>query len=135
LASLPDLIFTVLFFFMIVTHMRDVSPHVRYEVPEGKEVTKDGRKAGMVYIFIGKPVDAQGRVTGDKPRIQLNDRYVALNEIGPEIARQRSKSGSGEVLVSIHADRDTEMGLINDVKQELRRAGALDINYAATEKK
>jgi len=135
LASLPDLIFTVLFFFMIVTHMRDVSPHVRYEVPEGKEVTKDGRKAGMVYIFIGKPVDAQGRVTGDEPRIQLNDRYVALNEIGPEIARQRSKSGSGEVLVSIHADRDTEMGLINDVKQELRRAGALNINYAATEKK
>ena len=63
LAALPDLIFTVLFFFMIVTHMREVTPKVRYEVPQGTEVEK-GRKAGLVYLFIGKPVDAQGHVVG-----------------------------------------------------------------------
>ena len=61
-ASLPDLIFTVLFFFMIVTHMRDVDPKVQYNVPEGTELTKEVNKSGLVYLFIGKPVDAQGRV-------------------------------------------------------------------------
>ena len=58
LASLPDLIFTVLFFFMIVTHMRQVDPKVRYEVPQGTEVVKDVHKAGLVYVLIGKPMDA-----------------------------------------------------------------------------
>ena len=64
-ASLPDLIFTVLFFFMIVTHMRDVDPKVQYNVPEGTELTKEVNKSGLVYLFIGKPVDAQGRVIAD----------------------------------------------------------------------
>ena len=48
LASLPDLIFTVLFFFMIVTHMRDVNPKVRYEVPQGTELSKTANKGGLV---------------------------------------------------------------------------------------
>ena len=136
LASLPDLIFTVLFFFMIVTHMREVTPKVRYDVPQGTELEKS-RKAGLVYIFIGKPVDAQGRVLSDETRIQMNDRYVAISDIGKEIRRERSQMSESDrqhMVVSIRADRDTEMGLINDVKQELRRAGALNVNYSATKK-
>jgi biopolymer transport protein ExbD len=134
LAALPDLIFTVLFFFMIVTHMREVTPKVRYEVPQGTEVEK-GRKAGMVYLFIGKPVDAQGQVVSDETRIQLNDRYVTVAQIPDEINKERAKMSEDErqhLTVSIRADRDTEMGLINDVKQALRKAGALNINYSAT---
>ena len=134
LAALPDLIFTVLFFFMIVTHMREVTPKVRYEVPQGTEVEK-GRKAGLVYLFIGKPVDAQGHVVDDETRIQLNDRYVIVAQIPDEIKREREKMSEDErqhMTVSIRADRDTEMGIINDVKQALRKAGALNINYSAT---
>ena len=137
LAALPDLIFTVLFFFMIfmiVTHMREVTPKVRYEVPQGTEVEK-GRKAGLVYLFIGKPVDAQGHVVGDETRIQLNDRYVTVAQIPDEIQKEREKMSEDErqhMTISIRADRDTEMGVINDVKQALRRAGALNINYSAT---
>ncbi len=136
LASLPDLIFTVLFFFMIVTHMREVTPKVRYDVPQGTELEKS-RKAGLVYIFIGKPVDAQGRVLSEDTRIQMNDRYVAISDIGREIRRERSQMSESDrqhMVVSIRADRDTEMGIINDVKQELRRAGALNVNYSATKK-
>ena len=136
LASLPDLIFTVLFFFMIVTHMREVTPKVRYDVPQGTELEKS-RKAGLVYIFIGKPVDAQGKVLLEETRIQMNDRYVAISDIGKEIRRERSQmleSDRQHMVVSIRADRDTEMGIINDVKQELRRAGALNVNYSATKK-
>ena len=135
LASLPDLNFTVLFFFMIVTHMRDVNPKVRYEVPQGTELSKTANKGGLVYIFIGKPVDAQGQVVSDETRIQLNDRYVSVDQLAQEIAHERnqmSESDRQHMVVSIRADRDTEMGIINDVKQALRKAGALNINYSAT---
>ena len=136
LAALPDLIFTVLFFFMIVTHMREVTPRVRYEVPQGTEVEK-GRKAGLVYLLIGKPVDAQGRVISDETRIQLNDRLVTIAQLPEEINKVRAGMSDDErqhMTVSIRADRDTEMGIINDVKQALRKAGALNINYSATGK-
>lgn len=135
LASLPDLIFTVLFFFMIVTHMRDIDPKVQYNVPQGTELTKEVNKSGLVYMFIGKPVDAQGRVIADETRIQMGNRYVTVDEIGAEIEKERNRMSEDDrqrLTVSIRADRDTEMGLINDVKQALRKAGALNINYSAT---
>ena len=137
LAAMPDLIFTVLFFFMIVTHMRDVKPMVRYDIPQGTEVEKTIRKGSMVYIFIGKPIDGNGQVIGQESRIQVNDHYVRIDEIGREINHARaqmSEENRQHLVVSIRANRDTEMGLINDVKQELRKAGALSINYSATKK-
>ena len=134
LAAMPDLIFTVLFFFMLVTHMRDVTPKVRYEVPQGTELEKS-RKDGLVYILIGQPVDAQGRPLSGASRIQLNDHIVSIDQIGAEIQKERalmSESSRQHLTVTIRADRNTEMGVINDVKQELRKAGALNINYSAT---
>lgn len=137
LAAMPDLIFTVLFFFMIVTHMRDVKPMVRYEVPQGTELEKTVRKSSVVYLFIGKPVDAQGRMVDGETRIQLNNRYVTIDQIAREIDQERARMSEDDrqhLVVSIRADRDTEMGVINDVKQALRKAGALNINYSATKK-
>ncbi len=134
MAAMPDLIFTVLFFFMLVTHMRDVTPRVRYEVPQGTELEKS-RKAGLIYILIGQPVDAQGHPQAGPSRIQLNNRIVSINQIGDEIQKERalmSESNRQHLTVSIRADRGTEMGVINDVKQELRKVGALNINYSAT---
>ena len=122
LAAMPDLIFTVLFFFMIVTHMREVKPMVRFDIPQGTEVEK-ARKAGMIYLFIGKPVNERGDVVGDESRIQLNDHYVTLDEIGAAIEEERSHMSE---------ENRQQMGLINDVKQALRKAGALNINYSAT---
>ena len=137
LASLPDLIFTVLFFFMIVTHMRQVEPQVRYEVPHGTHLVKDVRKSGLIYILIGRPVNAQGEVISDETQIQVNDRLVRVDEVAAAIDRERSAMSEDErqhLTVSIRADRDTEMGIINDVKQQLRQAGALNINYSAKKK-
>ncbi len=134
MAAMPDLIFTVLFFFMIVTHMRQVRPMVHYEIPQGTELEK-ARKAGMVYLFIGQPIDEQGRVTSREMRLQLNDRIVTLEELGQAISEERAQMPEAErqqMVVSIRADRTTEMGIINDVKQELRKVGALRINYSAT---
>ena len=120
LASMPDLIFTVLFFFMIVTHMRQTELKVRYVV---------------LYLYIGHPVDEQGRAVSDETRIQVNDRLVSVHEIPGAIAEARDRMSSEDrmrMTVSVHADRDTDMGVINDVKQALRQAGALRINYSAT---
>ena len=138
LASMPDLIFTVLFFFMIVTHMRQTELKVRYVVPQGTELEKTGHKGSVVYLYIGRPVDAQGKVTGDEERVQINDRYVTVDEIPAAIAEARDKMSSEDrmhMIVSIHADKGTDMGLVSDVKQALRQAGALRINYSANEVK
>ena len=137
LASMPDLIFTVLFFFMIVTHMRQTELKVRYVVPQGTELEKTGHKGSVVYLYIGHPVDEQGRVVSDETRIQVNDHYVSAREIPDAIAEARDRMSSEDrmrMTVSVHADKDTDMGVINDVKQALRQAGALRINYSATNK-
>ena len=115
--------------------MRDVNPKVRFEVPQGTELSKTANKDGLVYIFIGKPVDAQGKVVSNETRIQLNDRFVSVDQLAQEITRERSQMSESDrqnMVVSVRADRDTEMGVINDVKQALRKAGALNINYSAT---
>ena len=127
-ASMPDLIFTVLFFFMIVTHMRSDEVKVRYEVPKGTEIKKLANKAGVINIYIGKQ---------DKDwRVQLNGDLVRVEEIGPRIEQLRaamSPENAEHLTVSLRADRKTPMGLISDVKQALQKSYALRINYSATE--
>ena len=130
--SLPDLIFTVLFFFMIVTHMRDVELKVRYEVPQGTEVLKLAHKSAVSYIYIG-------RTQGDDASfsIQLNDRLATIDDIRAYIEEERQSMSSDDqprMTVSIKADRDVPMGIIADIKQALRESYALKINYSASEK-
>ena len=128
MASMPDLIFTVLFFFMIVTHMRSDEVKVRYEVPKGTEIKKLANKAGVINIYIGKQ---------DKDwRVQLNGDLVRVEEIGPRIEQLRaamSPENAEHLTVSLRADRKTPMGLISDVKQALQKSYALRINYSGTE--
>lgn len=134
-ASLPDLIFTVLFFFMIVTHMRTVTLKVKYQVPQGTELTQLARKSTASYIFIGTPLYGGGK---GQYQIQLNDKVVTPQEI-TEIMMAERRSMSDEDIdkasVSIKADRGVRMQLVNEVKTALRRAGMLKIYYSASEGK
>ena len=132
MASLPDLIFTVLFFFMIVTHMRDVEKRVQYQVPSGTEVEKAVHKSSVAHIYIGKPMDG----STDDYCIQLNNQIATTRDIARFIAEERrrmSPEDQERMTVSIEADRDVPMAVINDVKQALRKSYALNISYAATE--
>ena len=134
MASLPDLIFTVLFFFMIVTHIRDVEKQVQYQVPAGTEVEKAQHKSSVVHIYIGLPIDG----STDHYRIQLNNQLATANEIAQFIDHERrhmSPEDQERLTVSIEADRDVPMSIINEVKQALRKSYALNVSYAATEKK
>lgn len=134
MTSMPDLIFTVLFFFMIVTHMRSVPLKVKYQVPTGTELSKLVHKSSVVYVFIGRAT--QGQHKGETT-IQINDKYVALSEIGAYIQAEREQllpEDQDRMTVSLKVDRQTDMGIVADVKQELRKAGATLVNYSATKR-
>ena len=140
MASLPDLIFTVLFFFMIVTHMRDVDLKVRYDVPQGTEIQKIGHKAAVVNIYIGRPVSADGPSAASLSdfRLQLNNELATIDDIRDFIDRERnsmSAEDQARMTISLKADRDVPMGIIADVKRALQQSYALKISYAATERK
>ncbi len=137
-SSLPDLIFSVLFFFMIVTHMRQVTLKVKFQVPQGKELTRLTKKSAVSYIYVGKPVSfSAGKQMGDTTLVQLNDKYATPAEVTDYLMAEKkrmSPEDQQQMTVSIKADRTTKMGVITDVKQALRRAKALRVNYSASEK-
>lgn len=125
LASMPDLIFTVLFFFMIVTHMRDDELKIRYQVPAGTEVQKMQQKSSVINLYIS----ADGQV-------QIDNQLTTLAGISPYINKVReglSPENQDRLTVSLKADKRTPMGVIADVKQELQKSFALKVNYSGTE--
>ena len=133
LASMPDLIFTVLFFFMLVTHMRDDEVKVRYEVPAGTEVSKLEQKSSVVNVYIGRGVDRSGEY-----HIQVNGQLTDLDHLSERINAERrrmSPENAERLTVSLKADKKTPMGLIADVKEALQKAYALRVNYSGREKK
>lgn len=136
-SSLPDLIFSVLFFFMIVTSMRKVELKVKFKVPAGTELEKLQKKSTVSYIYIGQPSEEWRATMGNGTRIQLNDKYANVSDIMDYISEERSKMAPEDVeamTVSIKADQHTNMGVITDVKQVLRRSYALKINYSAVKR-
>lgn len=127
-ASMPDLIFTVLFFFMIVTHMRSDEVKVRLQVPQGVEVQKLANKQAVVNIYIGRE--------GSRWSVQLNCDIVNPNDIPAHIEHIRgglSAENQARLTVSLRVDRKAPMGLVSEVKRNLQQAYALKINYSATE--
>lgn len=136
-AALPDLIFTVLFFFITVTHMREVTLKVKYRLPAGTELTRLTKKSAVTYIYIGKPTKEMRPSAGDRTRIQINDKYADVPAVVDYVAGERSRMSPEDaraMSVSVKADKDTEMGVISDVRQALRQAGALRISYSAVSK-
>lgn len=136
-AALPDLIFTVLFFFVTVTHMRQVTLKVKFRVPAGTELTKLTKKSAVTYIYIGKPTSEMRGVAGSATRVQVNDKYVDIPSVADYVAEERNRMSPEDaraMSVSIKADRNTEMGVITDVKQAIRQAGVQRISYSASSK-
>ena len=136
-ASLPDLIFSVLFFFMIVTHMQKVAVKVQFRTPQGTELTRLTKKTAVTYIYIGKPEGNLQKTLGTATRIQLNDKFGSLDEVVDYISAERdrmSPEDQQQMTVSVKADRTTKMSIIDNVKQALRKAKAYRISYSATDK-
>ena len=131
MTSMPDLIFTVLFFFMIVTHMRRETPLMDIKTPDGKELTKASNRRTMVNLYIG--TDKEGI-----PAIQIGDKIIPKEKVGSVISSMRTGYNDDDAAlftVNIKADKSTPMGIVTDVKQSLRKAGATNIRYNGIEYK
>ena len=132
-SSLPDLIFTILFFFMMVKTMREVTLKVKFVVPQGTELTKLEKKSAVSFIYVGPPTDQLRAQMGSGTRIQLNDRYAEPREVMDFVAAERKGMvNEGDQVISIKADQHTHMGYITDIKEVLRKSWALKINYSAS---
>ena len=136
-SSLPDIVFMLLFFFMATTTMKEVTYKVQFTVPEATELQKLEKKSLTRYIYVGTPMKEYQKMYGKESRVQLDDAFAEVDEIEMFIENERNamkESDQGLLTVSIKADKETKMGIITDIKQALRRAQALKINYAATKR-
>lgn len=128
-ASMPDLIFTVLFFFMIATHARDLTPQVKAEEPQGQLAVRAAHKSAVVEVLIGKRAGAW--------QVQVENSIVPMAEVGEAVRQARlnlPEEDQERMTVAIRADRQTPYGLVARVKRQLREAGALDISYIVSKK-
>ena len=135
MGSMSDIIFMLLFFFMVITTMRESSLYVQIKPPQGSEVTKLEKKSLVSYINVGVPMLDQQKKYGTEPRIQLNDQISEVSDIIAFVEQEREQRPEADrplITTAIKADQKVRMGMISDIKQELRKAGALKIFYNAT---
>jgi biopolymer transport protein ExbD len=133
-ASLPDIVFMLLFFFMVSTTMRETEMKVSVKLPEASEVVKLEKKSLVSYIYVGTPARQYQGIYGTDSRIQLNDTFKTLVDIRDFVTSERdalSESDRAMLTISLKIDEQTRMGIVTDVKQELRKASALKISYSA----
>ncbi len=137
-ASLPDIIFMLLFFFMSVTTMKEVTYMVDIKPAEATELQSLEKKSLVKYIYVGKPLPSFQSTRGTETQIQLDDAFADVSLVETYIIDQRAampENDQGKLTISLKVGRDTKMGIVTDIKQALRRAYALKINYAAAPKK
>jgi biopolymer transport protein ExbD len=133
-ASLPDIVFMLLFFFMVTTTIRDVSLLVKVKTPSVTELTKLEKKSLVSYIYVGPPIPKFAKTFGSEPRIQLNDQFAKVSDIPDFIIAERAARDEAEIpfmVTSLKVDEFTKMQIVGEIKQELRKAAALHINYSS----
>ena len=137
-ASLTDIVFMLLFFFMVSTTMREVELKIKVKVPGASEVQKLEKKSLASNIYIGEPLKIYQKSMGTEPLIQLNDQFATKEKIMDYIAQEREarpEEKRGFMITNLKIDKDCKMGIVTDVKQELRKCNALRIYYCAKKAK
>jgi len=132
-ASLPDIVFMLLFFFMVTTVMRTADLKVINHVPKATELKKLEKKSLVSYIYVGEPKKQFRKLFGTEPRIQLNDAFAKVSDIDQFIISEREARDENEVpymTTSLKVDAKVKMGIVTEIKQALREANALKINYS-----
>ncbi|HYX09931.1 MAG TPA: biopolymer transporter ExbD [Bacteroidales bacterium] len=132
-ASLPDIVFMLLFFFMVTTVMKETTLKVNITLPGATQIKKLEKKSLVSFIYIGEPTRAYQSLYGTTPRIQLNDAFAKVDDIRDFISSERDAMDENDkalMTVSLKVDQNTKMGIVTDVKQALRKSNALKINYS-----
>lgn len=134
-ASLPDIVFMLLFFFMVATVMRDNELMIENALPKADQVTKLEKKDRVMFIYIGKPHERYQQTLGSSDIIQLNDRVATSNEISEFVKKERAARNpelEKVLTASLKVDKNSKMGIVGDVKQELRKVEQYKVNYTTT---
>lgn len=135
-SSLPDIIFMLLFFFMVVTVLRDTTVMVEQDLPYADQIEKLERKNLVMYIYAGQPSQRYWSVAGTEPRIQLNDKFAKVSDIKSFILQQKQNVRPelrNKMITALKVDNNTNMGLITDIKHQLRTIKAYRISYSTRE--
>ena len=130
-ASLPDIIFMLLFFFMVVTVLRDAELKVKVKTPKVTELTKLEEKSLVNYLYIGRPLERYRPLYGTKPRLQLGDKFSSVKDIPLFLEKHKIKvpeNRHAQITSSLRVDGDVTMGVVQDVKTELRKSNQLKVN-------
>ena len=136
-ASLPDIVFMLLFFFMVTTVLRDAELKVAVQVPKATELTKLEQKSLVHYLYVGKPTKKYQSLYGTSPSLQLGDKISGINDIPIFIEKHKIKvneSQHGRITSSLRVDGDVTMGIVQDIKTKLRKSNQLRVNYSAKPK-
>ena len=136
-ASLPDIIFMLLFFFMATTQLKEVDFKVSIKEPKATELEALDKKNLVRFIYVGTPTDKYRGVYGSETRVQLDDAFADVSQIEDYIVAQRAAMNEYEqslLTVALRVDEDAKMGIVTDIKQALRRAYALKINYVSRQR-
>lgn len=136
-ASLPDIVFMLLCFFMVVTKMRDAEVMVRTLVPQATELQKLEQKSLVSHIYIGEPVQQFQAQFGTAPRMQLDDAFATPQDIARWTASRRAQVPEAlhpKMVAAIRGDSEMKMGLLTEVKTELRKVNFRKINYLANKR-
>lgn len=131
-AALPDIIFMLLFFFMVTTVMRETDIMVKQQIPRATQLTKIERKSLVSYIYMGEPKNVS--LYGSEPKIQTNDVFVTKEDIIQFVNQEKDKLSEVErdqITMSFKVDVEVKMGIISDVQQELRKANARKLLYSS----
>ncbi len=126
-ASLPDIVFMLLIFFMVTTVLREQDMLVRTQLPEAEAIEKIEQKRLISYVWIG-PRRLDGNRLGDTA-VQIDD--AIIDDIGSIRNIMYSKLlEQPRLIVSLRVDEDAQMGFVQDVQNELRHGQTLRINYS-----
>ena len=131
-ASLPDIVFMLLFFFMVATVMRDSTLMIVNKLPAADQIEKLDKKDRVMYIYAGQPSMRYQDKFGTQARIQLNDKFATVRDVAAFVLAEKASKRQelqNVLTTALKVDGDTKMGLISDIKQELRKVNALKINY------
>ena len=136
-ASLPDIVFMLLFFFMVTTVLREAEQKVAVTIPFATELTKLEQKSLVHYLYVGRPTKKYQQLYGTRPTLQLGDKISGIDDIPIFIEKHKVKVNEaqhGRITSSLRVDGDVTMGIVQDIKTKLRKSNQLRVNYSAKPK-
>jgi biopolymer transport protein ExbD len=134
-SSMPDVVFMLLFFFMVTTKMRETSINVEQKMPEATQLRTLAKKSLISYLYIGAPKKADQ--FGKEAKIQANDAFIEPKNVIQWVNSEKAKLDEVDrdaITISLKADVESKRGLIADVETELRKANARKLLYSANKK-